>query len=145
MNWGHKITIVIVIFIISMLSMVFVAFKQTNEMIDKDYYNEEIKYQTLIDASRNLNAIGSVNLLTKTDENLVISIPSSLVQKFEEGKLELIKSSAEKDDRSFKITPDASGVYKVSLSKVPTGFYKARIWFTSDKKPYYREQEISLN
>ena len=48
MNWGHKITIVILTFIIGMLGMVYVASKQTNEMFDSNYYEKELKYQNYI-------------------------------------------------------------------------------------------------
>jgi hypothetical protein len=54
MNWGHKITIVIIVFLVGMLGMVFIALRQNNEMIDDDYYKKELAYQQVIDAKNNL-------------------------------------------------------------------------------------------
>ena len=48
MNWGKGITLVIILFIITMLGMVYVASKQTNEMVEANYYDKELKYQNLI-------------------------------------------------------------------------------------------------
>ena len=42
MNWGHKITIVIVLFLTAMLGMVYYASLQNNEMIDDHYYQKEL-------------------------------------------------------------------------------------------------------
>jgi hypothetical protein len=52
MNWGHKIAIVIAAFVIGMLSMVYFASQQTNEMIDDNYYQKELAYQDIINAKR---------------------------------------------------------------------------------------------
>ena len=51
MNWGHKLTIVIVLFVAGMLGMVSYAMMQDNEMIDDHYYQKELEYQDVIDAS----------------------------------------------------------------------------------------------
>jgi len=69
MNWGKSITIVIVSFIAIVLGMVYVASKQTNEMIDKNYYDKEIKYQTLIDAAENLNKVSKDSLITQSQRS----------------------------------------------------------------------------
>jgi regulatory protein YycI of two-component signal transduction system YycFG len=55
MNWGRGLTLFIVGFILAMLGMVYIAFKQSNEMIEDNYYDREVKYQEIIDAKSNLN------------------------------------------------------------------------------------------
>ncbi len=54
MNWGHKITIVIVVFLVAMVSMVIVAYRQTNDMIDENYYTKELEYQKAGEDERSL-------------------------------------------------------------------------------------------
>lgn len=68
MNWGHKITAVIAIFIIAMMSMVYLAFQQTNDMVDTNYYDKELKYQLKIDAAQNLNSATSEVLVTQFEK-----------------------------------------------------------------------------
>ncbi len=51
MNWGARIAILIVTFVVSMIGMVVVAFQQTNEMTDANYYQKELEYQHRPDAT----------------------------------------------------------------------------------------------
>jgi hypothetical protein len=142
MNWGHKITIVIILFILLMLGMVFVAFNQTNEMVDENYYDKEIKYQTLIDAAENLNKVSSLKLIDQNKNEITLKLPISLIHEFKNGKLEFLKNDREKDDRSFNFIPDSEGIFKINAQKIPSGSYKVRISWMSQGKNYYREQNL---
>lgn len=144
MNWGHKITLVIIIFIITMLAMVFVAFKQTNEMVDSNYYEKELKYQSLIDAAHNLNAVSNEVILSKNPDGLLVTIPMALTNNFENGTIEFLRNDDEKKDITLSFKPDSQGLFLIHSSKVSPGSYKVRIKWDSDKKSYYREQNLML-
>jgi hypothetical protein len=75
MNWGHKLTIVIVLFVAGMLGMVSYAMMQDNEMIDDHYYQKELEYQDVIDASQNLANLTSDNLVSQTLTEVMITLP----------------------------------------------------------------------
>lgn len=144
MNWGYKIILVIAVFIIAMLSMVFVAFKQSNEMIDDNYYEKELKYQSLIDGSNNLNAVYKDSLLTQDENNLIFTIPATLCTSFKKGKIEFIKNDDMSKDKTIALSPDASGKYTVDKKQFSKGSYRARIQWINDKTSYYKEQTISI-
>ena len=67
MNWGYKILFVIILFVVGMVGMVIVAFKQSNEMLDTNYYERELQYQQLIDASARLNQITKAEILVENE------------------------------------------------------------------------------
>lgn len=144
MNWGYKILIVIIVFIITMLSMVFVAFRQTNEMMDEGYYQKELKYQSYIDGSKNLNSITIETLLKQTESGVVLEIPTSLVVGFESGNIELLKNDNQKKDLNINFTPDENGLFFMDKSQFTNGRYTARIQWVSKGKSYYREQPIDI-
>ena len=144
MNWGYKITLVIAIFIIAMLSMVFVAFKQSNEMIDDNYYEKELKYQSLIDGSNNLNAVYKDSLLTQDENNLIFTIPATLCTSFKKGKIEFIKNDDMSKDKTIALSPDATGKYILDKKQLSKGSYKARIQWINNETSYYKEQTISI-
>ncbi len=144
MNWGYKILIVIVVFIVSMLAMVFVSFRQTNDMVDTNYYEKELKYQSLIDASKNLNAVSNIDLISEKEGGIAITIPPSLLVDFKNGKLEFLKNDDQKQDFTLNFEPNADGVYLISNAKLQTGSYKVRIQWESNKKSYYREQTVII-
>jgi hypothetical protein len=142
MNWGYKILIVIVLFIVSMLAMVFVSFRQTNDMVDTNYYEKELKYQSLIDASKNLNDVSSIDLISPKDGGIAVTIPPSLLVDFKNGQLEFLKNDDQKQDFTLNFEPIADGVYLIPNAKLQTGSYKVRIQWESNKKSYYREQTV---
>lgn len=144
MNWGHKITVVIAIFIIAMVSMVYLAFQQTNDMVDTNYYDKELKYQLKIDAAQNLNAASNEVLVTQYEKNVRVLLPKSLIQNFANGKLEFLKSDDKNKDLNLTFQPDSSGSFTIEGKKFSRGLYKVRLQWESDDKSYYREQDIML-
>jgi hypothetical protein len=144
MNWGHKITIVIISFILIMSGMVFVAMKQTNEMVDKNYYDKEIHYQAKIDAAHELNTISKEPVFLHIPQGLRIQIPESLVAGFSNGHLELLNNSNNKNDVILNFTPDAKGQYTIDNSLLATGSYIGRAEWENKGKKYYREQAVII-
>ncbi|MBK8722290.1 MAG: FixH family protein [Saprospiraceae bacterium] len=144
MNWGKGITLVIILFIITMLGMVYVASKQTNEMVEANYYDKELKYQNLIDASKNLNTVTSDSILVQMNDKIEINIPQTLIANFSNGILELLSNDTGKKDVNFNFTPDQNGKYAVAKSNISSGYYKAKIKWESNAKVYYREQNIII-
>ncbi|MFM9944509.1 MAG: FixH family protein [Bacteroidia bacterium] len=142
MNWGHKLTLVIIAFILCMLGMVFIAFRQTNGMIDTNYYEKELNYQSLIDAAQNLNAVSNDDLIKQNEKGLLITIPLSLLAGFENGRAEFLKIDNQKGDAILSFKPDSDGLFLIENSKILHGSYKVRLKWKSQSKDYYREQNL---
>ncbi len=142
MNWGHKIAVVIIAFIFIMLSMVLVAYQQTNEMVDKNYYEKELKYQSQIDAAKNANSAIVDPLITQNAATICIQIPSSLVTGFTNGNIEFLRNSDQKMDINLHFMPDSSGQFNINKANFSVGIYKARVQWESGEHHYYREQDI---
>lgn len=144
MNWGHKLTIVIGLFILAMVSMVYLAFQQTNDMVDTNYYDKELKYQLKIDAAHNLNAQSKEVLVAQFENNVRIMLPKNLIKNFANGKLEFLKSDDKKKDLNLSFQPDTAGQFIVEGKNFVRGLYKVRLQWESDEKSYYREQDLML-
>ena len=144
MNWGHKLTVVIGIFILAMLSMVYLAFQQTNDMVDTNYYDKELKYQLKIDAAQNLNAASTEVLVTQFEKNVKILLPKNLTKNFANGKLEFLKSDDKKRDLNLSFQPDTAGQFIIDGKRFVRGLYKVRLQWESEDKSYYREQDLML-
>ncbi len=144
MNWGHKLTVVICIFILAILSMVYLAFQQTNDMVDTNYYDKELKYQLKIDAAQNLNAASTEVLVTQFEKNVKILLPKKLMKNFANGKLEFLKSDDKKRDLNLSFLPDTAGQFMIDGKRFVRGLYKVRLQWESEDKSYYREQDLML-
>ncbi len=142
MNWGHKITIVIVLFLIGMLGMVYIASIQNNEMIDDHYYQKELEYQDIIDASQNLVNLTSDNLVSQTMSEVVITLPAGTFEKLEKGNIELLRIDSKSKDVQLPLKENGWNVRTISKSTLIKGMYKARIRWTSAGKEYYKEESV---
>lgn len=145
MNWGYKILIVILLFIGGMGTMVSIAMKQKNEMIDEHYYVKELQHQGQIDAENNLNALEENLSLEERGDLLVLSIPSASNGTISEGSVIFLRPSDQTKDRRFLLEPNKEGVQRIAKSNFIKGQYKVRISWKSDNKPYYYERTIFIN
>lgn len=142
MNWGHKITIVIILFLVGMLGMVYYASIQDNEMIDDHYYQKELVYQEVIDAKQNLANLSGNNLINQTMYEVVITLPTGSYEKLESGNIELLRNDNQSKDVQLKIEPNGSNRRTISKSLLSKGVYKARIKWNSGGITYYKEESV---
>jgi hypothetical protein len=144
MNWGHRLLIVILLFVGSMTGMVFYAARQDNEMIDDHYYQKEIAYQQVIDAQHNLNAIATEQMVSMDSNDIVIRFPADTYEQMKEGWIELLHHAMSSGDHRMAIAPDLSGHFRIPRSALVSGSYKLRIRWINAGVPYYLEQQIHI-
>jgi hypothetical protein len=142
MNWGHKITIVIVLFLIAMLGMVYYASIQNNEMIDDHYYQKELVYQDVIDAQQNLMNLSADNLVSQTMYEVVVTLPAGSFEKLETGNIELLRNDSQSKDVQQAIIPNGSNRRTIPKSSLSKGVYKARIKWSNGGKQFYKEESV---
>ena len=141
MNWGYKILIVILAFVAGMTFMVVLAFRQDVNMVDENYYHEEMSYQTKIDAANNLTSDQQNSLGKVENGNLIFHFePEHLTQK-QKIRLEFIcYSNPEKDTILDLIVPNKRLVVK-PFNK---GLFKMRSSWSVNEKDYYLEKDVWL-
>src|SRR6187551_3519393 len=142
MNWGHKLTIVIVLFLVVMLGMVIFATMQTNEMIDDNYYQKELEHQSIIDAKQNLVNVSSNNLVSQTLSEVVITLPPGTFESLEKGNIELLRNDSKGKDIQLAIVPNGSNRWAIPKSSLLKGMYKSRIKWTNGGKEFYKEENV---
>ena len=77
MTWGNKLLLVFIGFALLMSTLVYKCAKQNFELVSKDYYNEELRYQDKIDGENNANKLSSVQIAQTSDE-VSIQLPKEL-------------------------------------------------------------------
>lgn len=137
MNWGYRILVVIILFVVGMVSMVYVSMQQTNDMLDDNYYVEEKKFQSLLDAQEALKSIQQKPLLVQNDTEVTIQLPSQSYDDIQDAYVHFIKPDNQKLDVKFDFTPDEEGHFNISKSDLVKGVYKVRVkWYNADKMYY---------
>lgn len=144
MNWGYKIFLVIIVFVVGMLSMVYVAMQQTNEMFDENYYAQELQFQSLIDAQNALKEIQKDPVIQQEKEFVIVQLPVTSFENIENGSVEFLKQDSKKDDLKYPLSIDSSGKFQIKKSDFKKGVYKIRVKWNNQNKLYYSDETVFI-
>src|SRR6187455_91675 len=81
LSWGYKVTFVYIAFVAGMGFLVFKASSQKFDLVTKDYYEQELKYQQIIDQSANTSKLSAPVTIEKREGELKISFPDVMKNK----------------------------------------------------------------
>ena len=143
MNFGVKITILYLSFVALILTLVFLSYGQKVELVSKDYYAQELKYQDKIDAINNTNAL-STSIDHKIDAStILLSINPELNKGGLSGSINFFRPSDSSKDVKIKMN-FVNDQQVISKSALEHGTYKMQLSWTSNGKNYYKEEVIYI-
>jgi hypothetical protein len=142
MSWGKGITISFVTFAVFIGSLVAVCVRQDINLVSKDYYNEELKYQDQIDQLNNAAA------LTAKPSVLVhaglLELRMGVISNFEDGVLVLTRPSDVQYDAKFSFNAAGDSVRMFDLSGLPAGRYNTTLRWKMNGREFLIRESISL-
>ncbi|MCC6816993.1 MAG: FixH family protein [Saprospiraceae bacterium] len=142
MNWGHKLLIVIIGFVLMIVVFVLISFKETNPIIEENYYDRELKYQSLIDGSENMLLLDSKLQVLKEENSTVVILPLPESQRIDSGKIEFIHWQDPINDLALDLHPGQSKKIEISDDKLGKGSYLVKVTIHSLQKFYYAETKF---
>ncbi|SHL90402.1 FixH protein [Chitinophaga jiangningensis] len=145
MNWGHSIIIVFVLFAAGILTLVTKSMRTKIDMVTKDYYSEELKYQEVIEGRTNAGSLSSLVKITQPAAAVAIQVPQELVGTPLTGTVNFYRPSDSGKDFSVPLNPDGTGTQIVGREKFIRGNYRVKVSWEMNNKPYYQEQVIHIN
>ncbi len=143
LNWGHSIFFIYSAFIVAILFMVYQSTQQTYDLVEKDYYAAELKYQDVIDASDRASKLGgSIDVIQKND-SLFSTLPTAFDGVNVKGKVQLYFAADKKQDELYHFeTMDGVAVLKIGIKS--KGNYLLKLDLIKSGVAYYYEQKIYL-
>lgn len=142
MNWGNKLILAFLVFAAGMAFMVYKAVNTDFELVEKDYYKQELRYQEVIDGKAAAAKLSSTVVLTPTREGILIKFPPEVISTQPDGEVVFYCANDAKRDRKFALSIDNAGKQLFSSKAVLPGNYKVKISWTMAEKKYYVEKEI---
>lgn len=144
MNWGNKLILVFVGFAALMGTMVYKAMNTRFELVSKEYYQDELRYQDKIDGRTNAATIGAVTI-HEDEQYLVFQFPEEMKGQQIKGEAWLYcKTDAVKDLR-FPLSIDADARQMIERKKLTANKYQLKLSWEAAGKKYYLEKEIELS
>ena len=140
MNWGARIAIGYGAFVVFMLALVFLAFRQDFDLVAEDYYEQEIAYQDRIDQMNSAIEDGQKVKVIKTENgyDLLFSDAANDV------KVHFFRPS---DDTKDLLVNEASvdSVISIGSEQLISGKYLVKVEWTINKKVYFQEETLFVN
>ena len=144
MNWGYRITILYLGFMVIILTLVTICMKQTVELESKDYYAQELKYQERIDATKNANALSAGIEHEVNGKQIILSIPIEQLSKDFFGEIYFFCPSDGLKDIRVNMHFDATGKQVYNGAGLQKGVYKMKLSWRSNGKNFYKEDIINI-
>ncbi|MBL7703608.1 MAG: FixH family protein [Ferruginibacter sp.] len=143
MNWGTKILIVYAAFVLGIVFMVFKSSSQTTDLVTKDYYAKELRYQEKIDEMKRVSALSAPVEYSIKDNLLILSFPKDFAGKKLSGEAVLYCPSDERKDikKSFTVLDEH---LQIPIPATAGGAYELHLNWQHDGITYYFEKKIFI-
>lgn len=142
-NWGHKILFIYVAFVAGILFMVVKSSQQKFDLVEKDYYAAELKYQDVIDASARAKALGGDFIVKYESDSIKLILPNPFKGVNVVGKAQLYFAADKQQDKIYGFeTLNAYAAFKTE--KQNKGLYTIKLDILKSGVAYYYEQKIYL-
>lgn len=145
-NWGVKITIFYIGFVALILTMVGMTMNQKIDLVSKDYYEQELKYQNKIDKIKRTHTLLQQLSYEINKKTLLLKFPSQFKGQQIKGVVYFFRPSDEKMDKIINFSAiDTSLVLKINTNQFKKGLYKIEIDWETNNEKYYNENSLKFN
>jgi hypothetical protein len=144
MNWGNKLLLTFLVFGAGMGYLVYRSMNTNFELVDKEYYKNELRYQEVIDGVNRANALSDVVKLSRSGEQISLQLPAEMKGQQVSGSVHFYCAYDAARDRKFTLDPNAEAMQVMDERLLLPGHYTAKIAWTASGKDYYTEKQISI-
>jgi len=144
MNWGQKLIMVFIVFAIGMIYLVYRCIHVNTDLVTKEYYKDELKYQDVIDGTRMANALSEKVQLNQDNEAITVQLPDEMKNERVSGIIWFYCAADAKKDRHISIEMDADAMQQISKKVLRPGSYTVKLNWKSNNKNYYTEQTFTI-
>lgn len=141
LSWGYKILFVYIAFVAGMGFLVFKASNQKFDLVTKDYYDQELKYQNIIDQSANTAKLSAPLGVERLAGQLKINFPIEMKDKQKSIDFYLyFPADAKRDFR--KLINIGENEFTQSLPEAMRGNYELKLSWEVEGVKYYFEKKL---
>lgn len=139
MHWGRGIALVIIVFMISIVSVVIYTMTLDVNLVAEDYYKQELVYEDQITRLKNTEALAEKPSFQKSADGklIILSFPKDLKPK--KGQITLYRPSDFKQDRTFNLQLDNENQQGFHAESMQPGLWRAKILWDMENKSYFQE------
>lgn len=144
--WPFGIIAAFAIFISATVGLIVVASSQKADLVNDNYYEQEIRYQRRIDTLDRTSQLGSRASVyyDAVRPCIVVSLPAEHAGHKVSGRIELYRPSAAGLDQEFPLEPDPDGVQTIDAAGLQAGLWKVRVSWKVEAEEFFLDQKIVI-
>ena len=140
--WPLGIFVTFGLFFAGMATVVGIASTHREDLVNQNYYEQELKYQEHIDGAGRAQAAGATVDFAAATGKILVTLPAAqLAQKFS-GTVTFYRANDPKLDREFALEPKADGTQAFDAAKLAAGPWQVRAAWTASGQTYFLEEKI---
>ncbi len=143
-NWGFGIVLFLIVFVSSMLFMVFLSARNTENLVSSNYYDQEIHYQDNINQMKNAADLKEEIMLYYAEPSVMMILPASFKDKNFDGTLRFFRPDGSSPD--FEL-PIHSGrlQWEIKDPRLSHGRWKATLLLNDGAQKYRVEKDLDIH
>lgn len=143
MSWGNKLMVTFIVFATMMSYMVYRCFGTNFELVEKEYYKSELKYQDVIDGTANAAKLGTSVSLVQSGQTILLTLPGEVKGAPVSGTILFYCAYDSKKDKTVPIVVDSNGMQQLA-GVIKPGSYIVKLGWNKNGKNYYAEKNLTV-
>lgn len=143
-SWGYKIAILYCSFAVFIAVMVVKSSTLHDDLVTKDYYDAEIKYQQRIEQIKKSKALSEPVVIKFEANESRISVDFPDLNTPIEGTALLFRPSDAKQDKLYTLDIAANGDYYIPATGLEKGLWRLEVDWTTKGISYYNEEVLFI-
>lgn len=142
-SWGGRIVLLYGGFVALIITLVVGSMKQDFQLVADDYYQQEIQYQNVLNASKNQSELSTPARIFANETTLTIEFPEEFKGQFVNGNVHFYSPINEEWDKIVPFT-NVEERLEVPRDELVKTRYQIKLTWQADGKDYYQESDINL-
>jgi nitrogen fixation protein FixH len=143
-NWGTKLMLVFGFFMLGMIALVAMSMRQKVELVARDYYSDELRYQQVVDATQRAQALERPLTVAMQGDKLVLQLPQQAGGAAITGEVHFYCAADGTKDKRIVLQADENGAQAIPAQLLKPGRYTAKVNWRYEGNTYYAEQPLNV-
>lgn len=146
MSWGYKILLFYLAFVMMIFALVWGSYQSQIHLVSRDYYEKELKYQEVIDGSKNYSLSDQKIRFHLQNESLVVELPKDdFSMEYQGLEIWLYHRSDSNLDIRLNLERTSKNTFIIPLESRHRGIYTLKVqWKNAKGVPFYFEKLLEL-
>lgn len=144
MNWGNKLLLVFAVFGGMISYMVYRCMETPVDLVNKEYYKDELVYQQVIDGTRKANALSGKVKLQQETATISLQFPVEMKSGEVRGTVSFYCPSDKAKDRQLPLRVDAGARQEMATRYFSPGHYTVKISWENKGVTYFTEEPFII-